>query len=206
MTMEEYLVQYKGYIMQLVRKYGGTKSDNIAKDAIQNVYVHCLTHEENFIRYGYPFKAWIHFVVRYILQQTRRDANVVYVPLMQKGASDITKQFAVEARCISSLVDDSDEDNWDTGGNIFDIADTAPNPEEILLEKEQNELKKQEGNLKNIHSFIKKLTPKHRNIVEEYFFNEKNLQEIGDEIGVSRQAVHQTLHTALRKLRKMLIT
>lgn len=53
-----------------------------------------------------------------------------------------------------------------------------------------------------VDEVLLKLAPKYRELIREYFWERLTLEEMAAERGVTRQAVHQQLQTALRKFRK----
>lgn len=54
----------------------------------------------------------------------------------------------------------------------------------------------------DVDEVLEKLLPRHREVIREYFWERLTLEEMAKERGVTRQAVHQQLQTALRKFRK----
>ena len=78
------------------------------------------------------------------------------------------------------------------------IADT-PTPEEALLQsKEESEVKKR------VHNAISKLKPRQQQIIYMAYFENKTQEEIAKALGVSQQAISESLPRLLAKLKKIL--
>ena len=81
------------------------------------------------------------------------------------------------------------------------LADESDDQEDILLSKEA------EGNRKvAIDRALQELTPREREVISGRFFAgvSKTLQDVGDELGITRERVRQLESNALKKLHKIL--
>ena len=54
----------------------------------------------------------------------------------------------------------------------------------------------------NVDEIMAKLHPRYRELLREYFWERMTLEEMAEERGVTRQAVHQQMQTAIKKFRK----
>jgi len=75
------------------------------------------------------------------------------------------------------------------------IASNAANPEDKLY---------QATLIAEVTKAIGQLKDREQLIIKRYFYDNKTLQEIGDELGISRQRTHLIYHQALDKLKKIL--
>lgn len=85
------------------------------------------------------------------------------------------------------------------GGMAFEEWEESELPEPLFpgqLEPHQLRLRD------DVDEVLQKLAPKYRELIREFFWERLTLEEMGRERGVTRQAVHQQLQTALRKFKK----
>ncbi len=84
----------------------------------------------------------------------------------------------------------------------FELADTSLSEDEIER-IEQQELEKEEFN-KKLHEAIDKLTEKQRKVIYMYFWENKTIREIANELGVYFTTVEESYQSALKKIKKFL--
>lgn len=78
------------------------------------------------------------------------------------------------------------------------LGDTIPDPESAVAPFENRD------EMKFIEKNIAKLTKRQQQIIRMYFFEEFNLREIGELLGVTESCVSQTRTKALKKLRELM--
>lgn len=91
----------------------------------------------------------------------------------------------------------SDPIALDTETTLEDIMGAECDVREEVHTREKNE---------KLHSAINKLKPVAREILYEYFYEEKSYEEIGEKRGVTKQAVQQRIAGILKNLREKLAT
>ncbi len=85
------------------------------------------------------------------------------------------------------------------GTMTFDDWEQAELPETLYptqLDSDQLQLRDE------VDQVLDKLSPKHQELIRSYFWERLTLEEMAAERGVTRQAVHQQLQTALKAFRK----
>ena len=79
--------------------------------------------------------------------------------------------------------------------SIDDFHFTYPLPDEVLLRKEMIDL---------VRKALQVLPTKDVVVIREYFWNNKTLYEIGEELGLSHEAVRQRIYRSLDKMKRYL--
>lgn len=73
-----------------------------------------------------------------------------------------------------------------------------------LSQKEDFDISTNVNNqIKHLHEYITLLDSDSRDIINQYYFERRTMQEIGDIRGCSKQTIGQKIHKALIELRKM---
>ncbi len=74
-----------------------------------------------------------------------------------------------------------------------------------LRENASDNCEQRERLLRNLRKVIKnELTPRQQQMVEMYFFQQKNIPMIAKELGVNRSTVNRTLHRGKNRIRRYL--
>lgn len=79
--------------------------------------------------------------------------------------------------------------------NGFEVIDTSPNPEEVIIDKETK---------KQLKDALKKLTEKQRTVFFLYVEEKLSFAKIGEQIGISKDTVKEHYWSAIKKLKKFL--
>ena len=122
-------------------------------------------------------------------------------------------QALIQKTQTSKSIEKSDEINFpnDNVGILFDNEDEVVNKREMIMSNEDEEEKNEiESNHRAVvENLLVKLDDRERIIVENYYglneLEEKNLEEIGDMLGISKERVRQVKLTALRKMRSEIL-
>lgn len=99
----------------------------------------------------------------------------------------VQKKNRVESKHIS--VDDADEE----GNPLIDLEDTMLLPEDVLVNKERQQV---------IHKMLKELPEMQYKVLREYYFSEKTVSEIAEQLGVHSGTVKSYLSKAREKMQK----
>lgn len=70
-----------------------------------------------------------------------------------------------------------------------------------FMEKENAEILADEE-LRKLYAAMSKLTERQTEVIQLYFYKGMTLQEIAEELGMSKPAVHYSMQGALKKIRK----
>lgn len=105
----------------------------------------------------------------------------------------VSKKYKKKNRQIS-IDHAADEDK----SYLQNVPDYNSDPFEIVSEKEEKELLQ-----KNIHDLLNSdiLTSKQKDQIHQYYFEDKTLLEIGNQYGVTREAIRQNIQKGLASIR-----
>ena len=94
---------------------------------------------------------------------------------------------------LNAVVDDGSEDSWQDF-----LADTRPTPEDILIDQWDHQV-----GLHCLNEALKALSPREQKIIRQRRLQDDGatLEELGRELGVSKERVRQLEHRALSKMR-----
>ena len=94
---------------------------------------------------------------------------------------------------LNAMVADGSEDSWQDF-----LADTRPTPEDILTEQWDHEV-----GLSCLNEALAALSPREQKIIRQRRLQDEGatLEELGRELGVSKERVRQLEHRALSKMR-----
>jgi RNA polymerase sigma-32 factor len=81
------------------------------------------------------------------------------------------------------------------------VSDTSPSPEELLIKRDRASIAKE-----LVREGLSRLTEMEKKVIQKRYFNEESLtyQEIGDELGISKQRVHGLENSALKRLKMIM--
>jgi RNA polymerase sigma-32 factor len=129
-------------------------------------------------------------------------------PLSLEGKKKIAEELNVEVSEVESMemrlgaadqslnapIGDSGEDDWQDF-----LADTRPSPEDVVIGLRDNETRS-----RWLFDALRELTPRERTIINQRRLREEGatLEELGRELGVSKERVRQLEHRAMVKLRE----
>lgn len=128
-------------------------------------------------------------------------------PMDQKGKERIAKTLGVEVgdvdmmesrlsysdQSLNAVVGENGEDEWQDF-----VLDTRPSPEQVVLEMRDSETRS-----RWLADALKELSERERTIISERRLREEavTLEELGKELGISKERVRQIEHKAMEKLR-----
>ena len=137
-----------------------------------------------------------------------RIANTASGRLDEKGRSEIARELRVKHHEVESMenrmsgsdqslnatIAESSEDSWQDF-----LADTRPNPEAIVRTLRDTEVRSEW-----LDHALSELSPREQIIIKRRRLREQGatLEELGRELGVSKERVRQLEHRALTKMRK----
>lgn len=137
-----------------------------------------------------------------------RIADTASGRLDEKGRSEIARELRVKHHEVESMenrmsgsdqslnatIAESSEDSWQDF-----LADTRPNPEAIVRTLRDTEVRSEW-----LDHALSKLSPREQIIIKRRRLREQGatLEELGRELGVSKERVRQLEHRALTKMRK----
>ena len=118
-------------------------------------------------------------------------------------------QACIKKKQLSLSIEKKEEEvnNNDTNNVLYDSEDEIVNCMETLMSNEEDEINKElEKNQKTVvENLLVKLDDREKLIIENYYglngLEEKNLDEIGNLLGISKERVRQVKLTSLKKMR-----
>lgn len=127
--------------------------------------------------------------------------------LSQSGKEQVAKELRVQFhevaememrlsasdQSLNATIGESSEDEWQDF-----LSDENPNPEDVVLEMRDNETRS-----RWLSQALSELSARERTIISERRLREDSvtLEELGKELGISKERVRQIEHKALQKLR-----
>ena len=136
-----------------------------------------------------------------VYQITRKQYQIIEVETEEQETliKELNRDFeredkrekTIKARCTSV------EYLYESEG--YEIADGSPSSEDTYIEKEETRCFKT-----RIHEAIDSLTPRQKEIIKKYFWEEKTFREIGGELGIHFTTVSESYQAAIKKLKKFL--
>jgi RNA polymerase sigma-32 factor len=129
-------------------------------------------------------------------------------PLSREGREKIARELKVEIGEVESMemrlaaadqslnapISDGGEDDWQDF-----LPDSRPNPEDVVIGLRDNETRS-----RWLGEALRELSPRERTIIHQRRLREQGatLEELGRELGVSKERVRQLEHRAMLKLRE----
>jgi RNA polymerase sigma-32 factor len=129
-------------------------------------------------------------------------------PLSREGREKIARELKVEIGEVESMemrlaaadqslnapISDGGEDDWQDF-----LPDSRPNPEDVVIGMRDNETRS-----RWLGEALRELSPRERTIIHQRRLREQGatLEELGRELGVSKERVRQLEHRAMLKLRE----
>ena len=119
---------------------------------------------------------------------------------LQVGVSDVEMmevRLSASDQSLNAPVSESGEDDWQEF-----LADTRPNPEEVVIGMRDGATRS-----RWLAEALGELSPRERSIINQRRLREDGatLEELGRELGVSKERVRQLEHRALGKLRQSIL-
>lgn len=188
-TFEETLKLYRRYIHVCCQRLN---RDELFQDLVCEANIGLLKAYNEYDETRGTFHSIAVSEIRYaILNYLTNHSRTIRVPSNAQHSS-LYKDDYNELTVISSstqLYDDSDITIEDTIESDY-YKNNYDNTNDVIKEVLSN--------------YLSQLKPNYQTIIYKYFNEEKTLNKIGEELGISREAVRQQLDLALKKLRKLM--
>jgi RNA polymerase sigma-32 factor len=103
-------------------------------------------------------------------------------------------RLAAADQSLNAPISDGGEDDWQDF-----LPDSRPNPEDVVIGLRDNETRS-----RWLGEALRELSPRERTIIHQRRLREQGatLEELGRELGVSKERVRQLEHRAMLKLRE----
>lgn len=145
------------------------------------------------------------------IQKFDIDKNVKFISYAVWWVRSSMQEFIKRRQCSLNIEKDEDSLNGLVSSNgIKDEEDEDVYKMEVVLSDEEDEEKRelQKNQRKIVDKLLSKLSERERYIVEEYYGingKEKNLEEIGKVLGLTKERVRQLKLSAMKKLRSEIL-
>jgi len=115
---------------------------------------------------------------------------------LRVGLTDVEEmeaRLAASDQSLNATIGETSEDEWQDF-----LSDQTPNPEDVVLEMRDNETRS-----RWLAAALGELSARERTIISERRLRDEavTLEELGKELGISKERVRQIEHKALQKLR-----
>jgi RNA polymerase sigma-32 factor len=127
------------------------------------------------------------------LNEQAKDKIAEELRVKVTDVEDMEMRLSASEQSLNAPVGDTSEDEWQDF-----LSDERPNPEDVVVEMHDNETRS-----RWLAKALEELSSRERTIIQERRLREEavTLEELGKELGISKERVRQIEHKALQKLR-----
>lgn len=181
-TLEETLSKNHRYILKVAQSFG---QNNWIDDLVQEGKIALVKAYNQYTPEKGIFHSYALTLIKFgMMTYLTNNCRMIRIPSNTLWKGEIKQSFV-------HLDQPNSEDN------TIDLEDKV----------EDKELDDQETHQRSsVMHYLSKLKESHQKIVKAIVIEEKTFQEVGDELGITRQAVQQQYENALKKLRTLMLS